>query len=76
MLFRCKAPNSNIGSHLRLNNVALAGIKSYMTQNSLFFGDHWTACIGPLLPIKKNKKLYFGDSQKCYFINKNNNCEL
>lgn len=50
MLFRCKAPNSNIGSHLRLNSVALAGIKSYITQNSLFLGDHWTACIGPLLP--------------------------
>lgn len=40
MLLRCKAPNSNIGSHLRLNSVALAGIKSYITQNSLFLGDH------------------------------------
>lgn len=53
MLFRCSAPNSNIDSHLRLNNVALAGIKPYTTQNSVFFGDHSTACIGPSLPTKK-----------------------
>lgn len=54
MLFRCRAPNSNIDSHLRLNNVALAGIKPYTTQNSVFFGDHCTACMEPFLPnVKK-----------------------
>lgn len=54
MLFLCNVPNSKIASHLRLNNVALAGIKPYITQNSVFLGDHSTACIGPSLPNWKN----------------------
>lgn len=66
MLFRCREPNSNIGSHLRLNNVALAGIKSYTTQNSLFLGDHWTACMGPLLPNWKKKGIYILKIKKIF----------
>jgi len=53
MLFLCNVPNSKTASHLRLNNVAFAGIKPYTTQNSVFLGDHSTACIGPSLPNKK-----------------------
>lgn len=58
MPFRCSAPNSNIDSHLRLNNVALDGMKPYTTQNSVFLGDHCTACIGPSLPnFRREPKL-------------------
>lgn len=47
-------PNSKTASHLQLNNVVLDGIKPYVTQNSVFLGDHSTACIGPSLPNQKN----------------------
>jgi len=47
-------PNSKTASHLQLNNVVLDGIKPYITQNSVFLGDHSTACIGPSLPKQKN----------------------
>jgi len=46
-------PNSKTTSHLQLNNVVLDGIKPYITQNSVFLGDHSTACIGPSLPDQK-----------------------
>lgn len=54
MLFLYNMPNSNTASHLQLNNVVLDGIKPYITQNSVFLGDHSIACIGPSLPNQKN----------------------
>lgn len=54
MLFLYVVPSSKTASHLRLNNVILAGIKPYTTQNSVFLGDHSTACTGPSFPNAEN----------------------
>ena len=52
-------PNSKTASHLQLNNVVLDGIKPYITQNSVFLGDHSTACIGPSLPSRRISICYY-----------------
>lgn len=54
MLLRDPEPKLKTASHLRLYNVALAGMNPYTTQNSVPSGLHDTAYMGPSLPVNIN----------------------